>query len=177
MTEYGLPAERILYSRGTSFKSGILKATNGRGVDVILNSLTGDAMRASWECLDKFGRFIDIGKRDQGNKTRVELSHFDNNATLLSVDLLVVAAERPAVIKRIVADVAGLISNGTARKTTPINTFAISDVEAAFKSLQLGNEGKTVVSVNSGDTVMVSHLPTTRRFASLFLFPHLFPQS
>lgn len=61
---FGLPRENIFQSRNTSFVDGIHAATKKRGVDVVLNSLTGDLLHASWKCCAKFGRFIEIGKRD-----------------------------------------------------------------------------------------------------------------
>lgn len=155
MAEYGLAPDHIFHSRSTSFVSGIRKATNGQGVDVVLNSLTGELLRASWECLNKFGRFIDIGKRDQATKTGLELAHINNNASLISVDLLAVAAERPKVMKRLVADVARLVSYGKVRPVTPVAVFPISDAETALKSLQAGSQGKVVVTPRPGDIVMV----------------------
>lgn len=62
--ELGVPAENIFNSRDASFVDGIKAATNGRGVDMVLNSLIGDLMHASWDCLANFGRFIEIGKRE-----------------------------------------------------------------------------------------------------------------
>lgn len=156
VSEYGLSPDRIFYSRSTAFASGILKATDGQGVDLILNSLSGDALRASWECLSKFGRFLEIGKREQATKTRVEMAHTDNNASLISVDLLAVAAGRPKVMKRLVSDVGRLVSYGKVRPITPITSFPISDVEAAFKTLQIGNQGKVVVSPSPNDVVIAT---------------------
>ena len=48
---YGINAENIFYSRDTSFAAGVLRRTGGRGVDVVLNSLSGEHLVASWECL------------------------------------------------------------------------------------------------------------------------------
>ena len=51
MSKYDLPEHHILYSRDTSFAEGIMRLTNGQGVDVILNSLSGEKLVASWECI------------------------------------------------------------------------------------------------------------------------------
>ena len=42
----------------------VLTETNGHGVDLVLNSLTGDKLRASARCVAKHGRFLEIGKYD-----------------------------------------------------------------------------------------------------------------
>ena len=50
-TTYSIPAENIFYSRNTSFAQGIMRKTEGRGVDVVINSLSGEHLIASWECI------------------------------------------------------------------------------------------------------------------------------
>lgn len=48
--EYGIPRDHIFSSRNAGFLPAILKATEGRGVDVVLNSLSGDLLHASvWD--------------------------------------------------------------------------------------------------------------------------------
>jgi len=64
MEAYGIPEEQILNSRDLSFAAGIKRLTNGRGVDVVLNSLSGEALRQTWLCLAPFGRFIELGRQD-----------------------------------------------------------------------------------------------------------------
>lgn len=61
---FNIPRNRILYFRDTSFLSDILRETNGRGVDVVLNSLSGELLHASWSCVAQFGTMVEIGKRD-----------------------------------------------------------------------------------------------------------------
>ena len=51
MDLYGIPEDHIFFSRNTSFAHGIMRTTNNRGVDVVLNSLSGEGLRASWECI------------------------------------------------------------------------------------------------------------------------------
>ena len=65
-----LKANQFFSSRNTDFSLKILQATNGTGVDVILNSLAEEKLQASVNCLAKFGRFLEIGKFDlsQNNK-------------------------------------------------------------------------------------------------------------
>ena len=56
-------------SRDTTFERHILKATKGRGVDVVLNSLADDKLQASLRVLAQHGRFLEIGKVDLSNNT------------------------------------------------------------------------------------------------------------
>ena len=62
--ELGIPRNRIFNSRDNSFLKGIMDATNGSGVDLVLNSLSGELLSTSWECVAPNGAMIDIGKRD-----------------------------------------------------------------------------------------------------------------
>ena len=58
MDSYNIPKDHIFYSRDTSFKTSIKHRTFGDGVDVVLNSLAGEMLKASLDCLAPFGRFI-----------------------------------------------------------------------------------------------------------------------
>ena len=51
-------------SRSLAFASQIRRATNGRGVDVVINALAGEAIPLGISVLAPRGRFIEIGKRD-----------------------------------------------------------------------------------------------------------------
>ena len=64
---FGLREEDIFSSRDVdSFVLGVERATGGRGVDVALNSLSGEALRATWErCMAPLGRFVEVGKHDE----------------------------------------------------------------------------------------------------------------
>ncbi|MEQ9332960.1 SDR family NAD(P)-dependent oxidoreductase [Thalassobaculum sp.] len=57
-----LGVAHVLDSRSTDFAAGVMAATGGQGVDVVLNSLTGDAVRAGLSVLKPGGRFVEIGR-------------------------------------------------------------------------------------------------------------------
>lgn len=162
MSQYSLPEDRIFFSRDTSFAEQVQSATNGRGVDVVLNSLAGDALLATWQCVAPFGRFVEIGKRDIVNNTRLEMAPFVKNITFSSVDLVVVVMERPALMKKILSSVFDLYRKGIVRPITPLSVFPVSQVEAGFRSLQSGkNLGKIAITFGADDTVQAvpSKLP------------------
>lgn len=154
METYGIPEDRIFFSRDTSFGPAIRRATGGRGVDVVLNSLAGDILRETWECVAHFGRFVEIGKRDILANSGLGMAMFEHNATFSSVDLTVVAAEKPRLMKRLMDDVGRLMAAGTIKPISPITTYPISQTETAFRNLQSGKAmGKVVVVPNAGDEV------------------------
>jgi NADPH:quinone reductase-like Zn-dependent oxidoreductase len=85
--ELGIPETHIFSSRDPSFVGSVRTITGGRGVDVIVNSLTGDLMHASWECIADFGRFIEVGKKELVGAGKLNMSLFLRNATFTAFDL------------------------------------------------------------------------------------------
>lgn len=150
----GIPESHVFYSRDTSFVEALLYATENRGVDVVLNSLSGAAARESWRCLDKFGRFVELGGRENSH-SNVEMAQLRSNASLMSVDMFAIAAERPTLMKRIVAEVNHLLRRGRIEPASPLHIFPVSETEAAFKMLQGGEfSGKVVISPKEDDIVL-----------------------
>lgn len=78
-SQYGIPDDHIFSSRDMSFAKGIMRMTGKNGVDVVLKSLAGEALRQSWLCLAKFGRFLEIGKADLFANTGLDMHPFLEN--------------------------------------------------------------------------------------------------
>lgn len=74
-------------SRTLEFVDGIREATNGRGVDVVLNSLPGEAMVHSLKLVAPMGRFVEIGKRDIVEHRALDLMPFNENLAYFSFDM------------------------------------------------------------------------------------------
>jgi acyl transferase domain-containing protein/acyl carrier protein len=89
----------VFDSRALDFADQVLEVTAGRGVDVVLNSLTGAAMRASLGLLAPTGRFVEIGKRDLYDGARVNLHAFRHGITYAALDLVLTAVNQPAVFR------------------------------------------------------------------------------
>ncbi|RYP22954.1 hypothetical protein DL765_001412 [Monosporascus sp. GIB2] len=85
--QLGIPTTNIFHSRNTSFARGIKRVTNGYGVDVVLNSLSGDGLRASWNCMAPYGRFVEIGKADIIDNAPLPMGNFRNNVSFFAFDL------------------------------------------------------------------------------------------
>ncbi|KAK7912256.1 BcPKS8- polyketide synthase [Apiospora marii] len=164
ITEYGIPADHIFYSRNLAFGNSLRTVTDGRGVDVVLNCVGGDALKESWQCLNKFGRLVDIGTRDTDASTRLEMVQFDHNASFISVDMISLAAERPKIMQRLLTDVSKLVKYNKVRPVFPITTYPISEIEEALKTLQSAKSyGKLVVVPGSSDNVKATPPKTPRQ--------------
>ena len=153
---YGIPEDHIFYSRDTSFVQGVLEATNNRGVDVVLNSLAGEQLRATWKCMAPFGRFIEIGKRDITTNMYLEMAPFERTVTFAGVDLGDLIQLRPETLQKVFVEVMDLFAAGSVKPVNPVHDFSVSEIEQAFRSLQSGKlTGKVVITPRSGDMVMV----------------------
>ncbi|MGB8390100.1 acyltransferase domain-containing protein, partial [Mycobacterium sp.] len=104
--------EHVYDSRSTDFADQIRRDTDGYGVDVVLNSLTGAAQRAGFELLSIGGRFVEIGKRDVYGNTRLGLFPFRRNLTFHYVDLALMAASHPQQVRDVLRTVYRLIGDG-----------------------------------------------------------------
>lgn len=93
-----LGADAVYDSRSVDFQAQV-NSTFG-GVDVVLNSLAGDAMRASVKCMKPFGRFVELGKRDYITNTEVGLRPFRRNLSYFGVDVDQLLASHPSVAAR-----------------------------------------------------------------------------
>ncbi|KAF6838015.1 KR domain-containing protein [Colletotrichum musicola] len=160
---FHLDDDHIFNSRDETFAEDVLHATHGRGVDVVLNSLGGELLRRSWECIAPFGRFVDIGKADIIANNTLPMGPFDRNVTFSAVDLVVVHEEAKPLMKKILQDVVRLFEeNPELCEPRPLHVFLPSRLEEAMRYLQGGrNTGKVVIDFASADEV--SYRPSPRR--------------
>lgn len=119
-------------SRDTSFEQLILTETNGRGVDLVLNSLSGDKLQASARCLANGGRFLEIGKLDLSNNTALGMSLFLKNTTFHGILLDALFDADGAEKREVVKFVNEGIANG-AVKPLPATVFSEQQIEQGKK--------------------------------------------
>lgn len=153
--KFGIPANHIFYSRDTSFAQGLKRMTGGYGVDVVLNSLAGDSLRASWECIAPFGRFIEIGKADITENSALPMAGFSRNISFHAVDIHHIGVETPELAGKLFQDSMRLLFDGSIQHPQPLNRYPASDVETAFRYLQGGRStGRIVVGFDASDVVL-----------------------
>ncbi|KAL7625210.1 hypothetical protein AAE478_004425 [Parahypoxylon ruwenzoriense] len=154
---FHLKRENIYSSRDASFLPGILAATNGRGVDVVLNSLTGELLHASWKCCATFGRFVEIGKRDLADFGKLEMEVFLRNTTFTAFDIGSVYYDDNDEIRqlwtRLLVEVLDLFRSGVISAVSPLSVFDVSDVTNAMRYFSSRNRmGKVVVNLEKADS-------------------------
>lgn len=80
--------------------TGILRETEGRGVDIVLDSFSGDLLQASWQAVAKMGKMIEIGKRDFVEHGKLDMEMFQFNRSFHGIDLLELSHNGPDIIRR-----------------------------------------------------------------------------
>jgi NADPH:quinone reductase-like Zn-dependent oxidoreductase/NAD(P)-dependent dehydrogenase (short-subunit alcohol dehydrogenase family)/acyl carrier protein len=108
----GMGIEHVYDSRSLEFADLIRRDTDGYGVDIVLNSLTGAAQRAGFELLSMDGRFVEIGKLDVYANTRLGLYPFRRNLTFHYVDLALMVNSRPEKVGKLLRHVYQLVADG-----------------------------------------------------------------
>lgn len=152
-----LPISHVFYSRDISFKKGILRETNGYGVDVVLNSLSGEGLLASFDCLAPYGRFVDIEKSDIMANSSLPMAGFAKNITFASVDLYHIVMTNNHLTRQLVENVLAIVSGKGVGPPAPLHIFPVSKVEQAFRYMQSGkNTGRILVNLEREDVVAVS---------------------
>lgn len=104
--------EHVYDSRSLEFADAIRHDTEGYGVDIVLNSVTGAAQRAGLELLSFGGRFIEIGKRDIYGDTRMGLFPFRRNLAFYGVDLALMTVTHPDRLRDLLSTVYRLTADG-----------------------------------------------------------------
>ncbi|XP_042306938.1 fatty acid synthase isoform X1 [Sceloporus undulatus] len=143
-----LDANSFASSRNTSFEQHVLRITNGRGVDLVLNSLSEEKLQASLRCLARHGRFLEIGKFDLSNNTPLGMALFLKNVAFHGI-LLDAIFEEGNEEWEIVSDLLTKgIKDGVVK---PLRTtvFKREEVEPAFRYMAQGKHiGKVVIQVH-----------------------------
>ena len=154
---YGIPEDHVFASRDLTFASGVMRATGGRGVDVVLNSLAGEALKATWRCIAPFGRFIEIGKRDILANGKLDMAPFVKNVTFASVDILVIGRQNRKLAAELFSEVMKLVRARSIKEASPVTVYPFSQIEDSFRLMQAGKHtGKIVLEPRDADLVQVN---------------------
>ena len=149
-----LGVRHVFDSRSLAFADEIMEATGGEGVDIVLNSLAGDAIAKSFEVLRPYGRFVEIGKRDIYENHRIELRPFRNNLSYFAVDLDKLCAQRPDYVRGLMRQTISDFTDGTLHPLSH-RVFSIEDVVSAFRYLAQGKHvGKIVINLRNAEVVV-----------------------
>ncbi len=160
-----LGVEHALNSRTLEFADQVMDITHGRGVDVVLNSLAGETFLKTMQIVAPLGRFIEIGKRDIVENTRLPMLPFNKNLSFSAIDLDRMMQEKPELIRYLFRSVWERFEAGDF-KLTPVEVFPVSAIADAFRHMAASKHtGKIIISFE--DLAGVSVVPLQQKH-SLF---------
>jgi len=139
--------EHVYDSRTVEFAEQIRSDTDGYGVDIVLNSVTGAAQLAGLKLLALGGRFVEIGKRDIYGDTKLGLFPFRRNLAFWGVDLGLMSVSHPAQVSKILATVYRMTADGAL--PMPESThYPLAEAATAIRTMSAaGHTGKLILDI------------------------------
>ncbi|AOS63981.1 type I polyketide synthase [Actinoalloteichus hymeniacidonis] len=142
LRDWGIPADHISSSRDLEFESRVLAATDGRGVDVVLNALAGSFVDASLRTLAPGGMLLEMGKTDLRDAGQVAEKHPG-----VRYEPFDVSALHPDRVAHALAKLGELFEQGVLTPP-PITEFDVRRIRPALRALAGATlVGKAVLTV------------------------------
>ena len=136
--------EHVFDSRSLDFAQQIREATDGEGVDVVLNSLAGEFITKSMELLNAGGRFVEIGKADIWTQDRVKA--FRDDISYEAFDLVIVTFNDPKAVRQLMDEIVANIEAGH-YQPLPYTVFKHKEAVDAFRYMAQGKHiGKILIN-------------------------------
>ena len=152
-------ADHVLNSRDVAFANTVREITEGHGVEVVLNSLSGEAMERSLEVLAPFGRFLELGKRDVYLNRRIHLRPLRQNISYFAIDIDQLPIRRPDLARDLLTEVSSALSEGEIRPLAH-RIFSFAELDDAFRLMQSANHiGKIVLVPDANAGVRLREPP------------------
>ena len=152
-------ADHVLDSRDLGFADAVRAISGGVGVDVVLNSLSGEAMEQSLSVLKPFGRFLELGKRDFYLNRRIHLRPLRQNISYFAIDVDQLPVQRPDLARSLLSEVSTALSEGAIRPLAH-RIFGFAAIGEAFRLMQAsGHIGKLVLVPQANAGVRLRRAP------------------
>ena len=152
---YGLQEDHVFLSGRRSFAS-ILNWTTG-GMDVVLDSLSGEGLEESLFCAKPFGRFINLRKP----KLQSHAVLSAQNVSFISTDLCLIMEKGNAIMEAMMQALEDLLTTKSIAAPQPVRMYKVSEIEQAFQNTQMNHGmGKTIVEMLDSAAVPVSLILT-----------------
>jgi acyl transferase domain-containing protein/NADPH:quinone reductase-like Zn-dependent oxidoreductase/SAM-dependent methyltransferase/acyl carrier protein len=141
-----LGVKHVIDSRRADFAEAVMELTGGKGVDVVLNSLAAEAISMGLSCLAQFGRFIEIGKRDIYQNSRIPLWPMRKNTSFHVVAMDAIFSGDEEQTRQLLEKIAVLVGQN-ALHPLQFRSFPACRIDVAFRWMAQGKHtGKVIVS-------------------------------
>ncbi|ORY70957.1 uncharacterized protein BCR38DRAFT_404090 [Pseudomassariella vexata] len=117
------------------------------GVDVVLNSLSGELLHATWSCVAEFGKMVEIGKRDLIGGTKLDMRPANRSYCCVDIDQL---WSRPDFLKSLIDSTVSFTKEGRLSPVRPVHVFGADEIQEAFRFMQKGQHiGRVAIALRN----------------------------
>ena len=125
-----------------------MAVTQCRGVDVVLNSISGEHLSSSWKCVAEFGTFIELGDGKSTENGALAMEGMNSNRSYVAVDLLHLAARRPKVVTATLQRAIDFWRDGKIQPILAPTKHSATRIAELFREMQLDQPiGKVVLPI------------------------------
>lgn len=133
--------------RELDFQTEVMRLSEGRGVDVVINTLAGDAIPKGLRCLAPGGRYVELAMTAWKTSAALDLSTLVDNQSVLSLDLRRWFLRRSPEVPLALEDMAQALAQGAGEGMVD-RTFSLAEVRSALAYLESRQSiGKVVITM------------------------------
>jgi NADPH:quinone reductase-like Zn-dependent oxidoreductase/SAM-dependent methyltransferase len=154
VSEYNIPEEHIFSSRDLTFAKGIMRCSNGNGVNVIFNNMSGDSLQASLRCLASHGAIVDLTQNARTDAT-VDLASLCRNMSIYKIDIPSMAESRPKTVRGRLEEALQLYSGGRIGQIRRSTVMDLTQITKGIQAVQSGSLAKVVFTPSASDMIPV----------------------
>ncbi|KAJ5668938.1 Acyl transferase/acyl hydrolase/lysophospholipase [Penicillium macrosclerotiorum] len=157
VSEYGILQHQIFSANDLSFVKGVMRSTDDNGVDVIFNSIVGEASQESLACLAPFGRCVDVSNRTTPTAVLTGPSTYHRNWTVSNIDISLLVQKRPKIIRRLLRETLKLFVDGKISPVLPMTMVDCTQITEYLPGPQSTSQaGKTVVKLDPSNLIALA---------------------
>ncbi|KAM0522380.1 hypothetical protein ACHAPE_001969 [Trichoderma viride] len=158
---YNVANDRI-FLRDSNFSNGILRMTNGIGIDYVLNSSIGDQLQETWNCLASCGTYLEISSntsRSTPREMRLPLKDY----IFASINMRHIQSQRPDIMAGILRNTFEFMEQGIFKPAISVTVHPISQIERAMDSMKSTENLESIaLSFSPDDLIPVLCKPESR---------------
>ncbi|MGZ5051869.1 MAG: SDR family NAD(P)-dependent oxidoreductase, partial [Methylobacter sp.] len=144
----------LYHSRQADYSDAINAATDGHGVDIVLNSLNGDFIQENLRCLAQGGRYIEIGKL--GILSPEQMRQHRPDVRYRVFDLGEVGAQQPDLIQNLFKQLGERLHRQTL-KPLPVHSYPLERAADAFQYMAKAQHTGKIVLNHAAATIKPQH--------------------
>lgn len=153
---HNIANDHIFSFRDSNFSKGILRLTNGTGVDYVLNSNARDQLQESWNCLASCGTYLEISNKNTSRSTLREMRPPLKDYIFASVNMEHVQSQRPEIMASILRNTFEFMEQGIIKPAISVAAYPISQIEKAIHSMKtMESLESTALSFSPEDVIPV----------------------